>query len=74
MLTALFRSSSRRGASHNLLKREFATPGSKAKEELDDIFLPLVRVLALHVFTFRFESRQAHQYAMHAAGGCCWAT
>jgi len=33
-----------------------------------------VRVLALHVFTFRFESRQAHQYAMHAAGGCCWAT
>ena len=55
MLTALFRSSSRRLASRSFLKREFATtPGSRAKEELDDLFLPLVRALALHVLTLRF--------------------
>ncbi len=56
MLTALFRISSRRVASQNRLKREFATPGSRAKEELDDLFLPLVHVLALHVYTLRFKN------------------
>ncbi|DBA81670.1 TPA: hypothetical protein ACH3X1_007420 [Trebouxia sp. C0004] len=46
MLTALFRSSSRRLASRSFLNREFATtPGSRAKEELDDLFLPLVAVV-----------------------------
>ncbi|KAA6417474.1 MAG: GTPase Der-like, partial [Trebouxia sp. A1-2] len=46
MLTALFRSSSRRLVSPSFLKREFATtPGSRAKEELDDLFLPLVAVI-----------------------------
>ena len=56
MLTALFRISSRRLASQSLAKREFATtPVSRAKEELDDLFLPLVGGSALHVLTLRFE-------------------
>jgi len=57
MLTALFRRSSQRLASRSLLKREVATtPCSRAKEELDDLFLPLVRVLALHLLTLGFEN------------------